>query len=123
MEAKVTEVKTTMKDKVKAAVAEAKTRVKNGIDWCVENKEFVVGAIPAAAMAVRQVTKTVNRITNNEATRTAERMKKLHYYDRRNDTYLQLRKPLTNAQKVEFDRRKAAGESATAILTSMRVLK
>lgn len=123
MEAKITETMTTIKDKIKMAAAEAKTKAVEGINWCVENKEFVAAAVPAAAVIVKQVTKTVTHIADNEATKTAERMKKLHYYDRRNDTYLQLRKPLTNAQKIEFDRRKAAGESATATLTSMRVLK
>ena len=113
----------TFKEKFDDAVQNAKAKVKEGINWCVENKEFVLAAIPAAVVTVDKVTKTVNRIASNEATRAAERMKKLHYYDRKNDTYLNLKKPMTNAQKVEFDRRKAKGESATQILSSMGLLR
>lgn len=113
----------TFKEKFDSAVHTAKAKVKECINWCVANKEFVLAAIPAAVVTVDKVTKTVNHITSNEATRTAERMKKLHYYDRKNDTYLNLKKPMTNAQKVEFDRRKAKGESATQILSSMGLLR
>lgn len=102
----------------------AKCWVKNRITdircFWADNKETIVTLVPVVVGGVT----VLARVIGKQARINQERdLKELYVWDPKLGMYYQLRKKMTNAQRLELDRRKEQGESIGNILASMKVLK
>lgn len=101
-----------------------KKKVENGIQrlWnkIVENRDTIIKVAPIVIGGFAALAKTVSRHAriHNEKV-----LKELYVWDPKLGLYWQLRKPMTNSQRLELDRRKQTGESVGNILAGMRILK
>lgn len=104
--------------------ARAKAWIRNKLndfrDWYKQNREviLVLGpiVITGATTLIRVVGKNVNLHKEKD-------LKTLYCYDRSLGHYWALRRPLTNREWIEIDRRKKNGERLADILSELKVLK
>lgn len=85
-----------VKEKVKKACNKAKEVTTTGIEWCVENKEFLAIAVPVIILGIKKVDKHLDIIKES-------RLKDCSIYDHSMGMYLVSKKPLTTAQKLDID--------------------
>lgn len=97
-----------------------RTKIQNGKEWLVRNKETVIALTPVVIGGVTTVAKAVNKRSN---LRKQEELKDEYCYDRSLGHYWRLRRPLSNKEWLEIDQRKKNGERLSDILDEMRVLK
>lgn len=97
-----------------------KSKIQQGKEWAVRNKETIVTYAPIVIPGVITVTKVVGRRIN---LRKQESIKNLYCYDRSLGHYWSLRRELSNQEWLEVDRRKRNGERLSDILADLRVLK
>lgn len=102
-----------LKEKVRA-------KIQNARDWAKRNKEAIIVLTPIAIKGITTISKAVNKRSN---LRKEETLKEEYCYDRSLGHYWRLRRPLTNTEWLEIDRRKKNGERLSDILNEMRVLK
>lgn len=88
--------------------------------WCFDNKEEILLAIPAICGLLYKGSKTIGKRVNLAE---EKRLKENYVYDRSLGHYWELRRKLTNSEWAEIERRKRNGEKLADILSSMRVLK
>lgn len=114
-------VEKTLWEKTKAKLKEAAPKVKKGAgeawEWLKENREELVKFTPFILGAIGLVKSMKPTATQSERQRIDHT-----YYDPRSGLHWQLRRPLTNAERIELERRRRLGEDAGEILSSMRVL-
>ena len=97
-----------------------KDKLHKGKCFWDENKEPIIALTPVVIGGITFLVKTISK----HARITEEKnLKELYVWDPKLGLYWQLRKKLTNTQRLELDRRRADGESMGNILASMRVLK
>ena len=96
------------------------TKIQNGKEWVVRNKEAVIALTPVIIGGVTTVTKVVGKRIN---LRKQEDLKDLYCYDRSLGHYWRLRRELSNKEWLEIDQRKKNGERLSDILSEMKVLK
>lgn len=96
------------------------TKIQNGKDWVMENKEAVIALMPVVIGGATTVTKVVGKRIN---LRKQEDLKDLYCYDRSLGHYWRLRRELSNKEWLEIDQRKRNGERLSDILSEMKVLK
>lgn len=117
-EEKFEEVKANTKETCSEVWKEAKKAGR----WIKDNPKealaIATGVLTAVGFATRGVTKLSNHIQD---TREAKDLKK-RIWNPVAGEYLYTKKPLTGAQKLEFEQRIASGESRAAILKSMGLL-
>ena len=99
--------------------AKAKCKFIAAKNWCEENKELVIAAVPALIGGFFEIVKIANKA---EARGEEKELKELYIYDRSMGHYWKLRRRLTNSEYREIERRRSEGESMGEILESMRVL-
>ena len=97
----------------------AKQKFDAAKEWCKQNKELVVAAVPALIGGAFEIIKIASKA---DAREEEKELKELYIYDRSMGHYWKLRRRLTNSEYREIERRKAEGESMGEILESMRVL-
>lgn len=97
-----------------------KEKIQSTKQWCSDNKEILVIAVPGAIGLVTTAVKAVGKSIN---TQKEERVKNEYCYDRSLGHYWELRRKLTNQEWVEIDKRKKNGERLADILDSLKVLK
>lgn len=97
-----------------------KDRLNNAIKWCSDNKEVLIIVVPVAIAGITAVAKLGGKLigTYNEKV-----LQNKSIYDHSFGTYWQLRRALTNNDRLIIDRRRAAGEKLGDILKDMRLLK
>ena len=105
--------KRTIKEKIQ-------TKLQNGKEWVMRNKETVITLTPVIIGGVTTITKVVGKRLN---LRKQEDLKDLYCYDRSLGHYWRLRRELTNKEWLEIDKRKKNGERLSDILSEMKVLK
>lgn len=88
-------------------------------EWCIQNKELVIAAVPALITGAFEIIKIASKA---DAREEEKELKELYIYDRSMGHYWKLRRRLTNSEYREIERRRAEGESMGEILESMRVL-
>jgi hypothetical protein len=89
-------------------------------EFWAENKEAIVTLTPVVVGGITVLVRVISR----KNTLTQEKnLKELYVWDPKLGMYYQLRKKMTNEQRLELDRRKEAGESIGNILFSMKLLK
>ena len=96
------------------------TKIQNGKEWVMRNKEAVITLTPVIIGGVTTITKVVGKRVN---LRKQENLKDLYCYDRSLGHYWRLRRELTNKEWIEIDTRKKNGERLSDILSEMKVLK
>lgn len=88
--------------------------------WWRENKEVVMVVAPPligiATLGIRSLAKHHNL-------KMTEELKTKYVYDPSRGFYYELKKKLTNSQRVEIARRRNCGEDLAQILMDMNVLK
>lgn len=97
-----------------------KSKIQNGKEWIVRNKEAVVALTPVVIGGITTVAKAVGKRSN---LRKEETLKDEYCYDRSLGHYWRLKRPLSNTEWLEIDRRKKDGERLSDILDEMKVLK
>ena len=110
----------TTKQKIEDARATVKQKLKEGWAWVKDNKDILIIAIPAVGGIVVGTTKVIGKAVNNHK---AERIKNTYVYDPSLGFYWPMKRALTGAEKLEFERRRNNGESTGEILRSFGVLK
>ena len=107
----------TKKDIRKQKFEEAKRKV---FGWCDRNKEWLIPLVP---LVIGGGVATV-KIAGKHANLNKEKnVKELFCYDRSLGHYWALKRRLTNAEWIDIDKRKAAGERLADILDELKVLK
>lgn len=88
-----------------------------------DNKDVLVLVVPSAVAVVSGVTKITSKAIAAHTLNKEIRFKECTIYDRSLGRYVQLRKPLTAAQALTIEERRANGEKLHLILEDMRLLK
>ena len=96
------------------------TKIQNGKEWIMRNKEAVITITPVVIGGVTTIVKVVGKRNN---LRKQETLKDLYCYDRSLGHYWRLRRELSNKEWLEIDQRKKNGERLSDILSEMKVLK
>lgn len=96
--------------------AKAKEKWEWGKEWCSDHKEEIIIFGPPLIAGTVAVAKGISR--NHQIKLENERRGK-QVWDPQNGTYLNLRKPLTNSEKMELDARRRSGMSVTEALWAM----
>lgn len=122
MENQVVEKKTfweTVKEKAHAAKEKAVELGKATVEWCKENPEAalaITGLVAAAGRAViREGVKARDEKRENDH-------RERYIYDRSLGMYWELKRPMTTAERCEFQRLKDEGYRTGDILRSMKLL-
>lgn len=106
------EILTTVGSKTKKALA-------SGWSFVKENREDLVVLVPLGVAAISGLKKATQKTTAD-----SERYRIDHtYYDPRTGRHWELRRKMTNYERMELEERQAAGELTGRILESMRLLK
>lgn len=108
-------------EKTKEKLKEAAPKIKKGAgeawEWLKDNREELVKFTPFILGAIGLVKSLKPTATQTERERIDHT-----YYDPRTGLHWQLRRPLSNDERMELERRRRLGEDAGDILSSMRVL-
>lgn len=88
--------------------------------WWQENKEVVMVIAPPAIGAGTLLIKVISR---RHRLHMEEQLKTKMIYDPSRGFYYELKKKLSNAQRIEIARRRNQGEDLARILLDMNVLK
>lgn len=108
------------REKVNAWKGKAKTTICEGVYWCEQHMEIVTIVVPVAGIAVGQVCKSVARTA---AIKQDDRKRNLEVWDPVNGFRWQLKRKMTNNEKLILDSRHRNGESIGDILYDMKLLK
>lgn len=106
--------------KRRALKEKAMLKIQNGKEWLDRNKETLITLVPIIVGGVATVVKVVGKRCNLNK---EEVLKDEYCYDRSLGHYWRLKRPLSNKEWLEIDRRKKDGERLSDILDNMRVLK
>ena len=96
-----------------------KDALASGWNFVKENREDLVVLVPLGVAAVTGLKKATQKTTTD-----SERYRIDHtYYDPHTGRHWELRRKMTNYERMELEERQAAGELTGRILESMRILK
>lgn len=109
-------------DKIEEVRYKAKVTGENVVTWARENPESAVTVLAIAGGAIGLATKIVKFIRPSAAEMHERRMDKT-YYDPSTGMHWDLKRNLTNKDRIEIMDRKRGGEFTEDILRDMRVLK
>ncbi len=103
--------------------AKAKRKAKTVIDKaCAFTKAHPEIVLPVTAAVIKLIFKGVDEYISVSRVNRLVDTNLRHFYDRRTNMHYYCRKTPTNYQRLEAERRYAAGESYGEILMSMRLL-
>ena len=92
-------------------------------NWIRNNKETLAIVIPVVGVSIKGTAKIIKGISKNVALSQEKQLKEKFIYDRSLGKYLELKKPLTNAQMKSILERKDNGEKLGSILQNMNLLR
>lgn len=96
-----------------------KEALASGWKFVKENREDLVVLVPLGVAAVTGLKKAAQKTTTD-----SERWRIDHtYYDPHTGRHWELRRKMSNRERMELEERQAAGELTGHILESMRILK
>lgn len=91
--------------------------------WVVKHP-VEAGTIATATATIASIGyKSTNKIASKIANAHEEKARKRRFYDPSKWNWVKTKRELTGREMAEFDRRRAKGESVSAILASMGILK
>lgn len=114
------EAKETIRLKIEQAKWRASGKLRKAARWVEDNKEVVVTVAPVCIAVGGAGIKALNKHVN---LKKQTDLKDLYCYDNRLGHYWRLRRPPSNHEWLEIDRRKRNGEPLADILAELRVLK
>lgn len=106
--------------KKESLLEKGKQKVHKGVEWCKENKEFVVAMTPILLAGGFDLVKLIARQKRMSEERY---LKEQMIYDRSKGHYVETKRKLKQREWAEFDRRRDEGESVSSILEDMRLLR
>lgn len=108
------------KKEIQDAAAE---KIQKASNWVRRNQDVLKVTIPAAAVGLGSITKTVRSISHKRAVDRDIRDRRTRFYDHQLGCYWHVKRPLRTDELLAVKRRKAAGESYGDIFQSMKLLK
>lgn len=112
-------VEETIADKAKRLLEKAKAKAKPATDYLREHPREAL----AGAAAILALSKTAKSLFGKSSTEKRQDTVLHQYYDPKTGLHWQLRRPLTNGERIELMRRKRNGEFVEDILDDFGVLK
>ena len=117
-------MKESTKDKIKlkrdSVLNWVKTKKEDTKQWVAENKGLLIFLTP---IVVGAVGKAINNAGKQRNLREEARIKETYCYDNRLGMYWELRRPMSNYERLIFEERKSNGYSIGQILNEMNLLK
>lgn len=110
------------KEKVRDKWERAKIGVSNARRWVAEHPQETVAIALGTATIIGSAAKGGVAVSREIRRVTEDRDERLRVWDPVNGIYLYTKRPMTGAQKLEFSRRAADGESRAEILQDMKIL-
>lgn len=112
------------KIRAKNAVRDISEKVKDGIQWVIENPEKAATLASIAAVATGGTTKLIKTVNRNVTQKAIEREKRTRIYDRSMNAYIYTKRPLTSEQ-INFinNERRRTGKRTSEILYEMGLLR
>ena len=117
------ELKSELNAKWTGFTIKTKVKAREVYYWCRDHKEEAAFIATTGVAVIGAVGKAAKRIDRKIDLKREQDLKDLYVYDRSLGIYHELRRKLRPSEVLEIDRRRAAGESMTYILSSMRLLK
>ena len=117
------ELKSELNAKWTGFTIKTKVKAREVYYWCRDHKEEAAFIATTGVAVIGAVGKAAKRIDRKIDLKRERDLKDLYVYDRSLGIYHELRRKLRPSEVLEIDRRRAAGESMTYILSSMRLLK
>lgn len=116
----------TTKEKIRDTYEEvrdkAKVKTKEACDFVKDNWQTILAVSAAAIPVATGAVKLVKSLKGSAAERHEDRMKNC-YYDPSTGLHWDLKRDLTNSERIELMSRKRNGEYTERILQDMRLLK
>ena len=114
--------KETVKSKFEDLKAKAARKGRKVVQWCSENKELLIVAVPAGAGLLKSGMNVYSKHRAKVNLKQEKELQELYVYDRSLGMYHRLNKPLTTNQALEIERRRGDGEKMVQILRSMKLV-
>lgn len=119
---KLEQIKIDAKYRFNEFKASARFKVQKAKDWIVNNKEFLIVATPIAIGAVAESRKVISQIGTNANRRKEQNHRDYDVWDPSAGIHIHCKRKMTNAERIEFSRRHANGESTVYILQDMGLI-
>ena len=110
----------TFTEKAEAFKSKAKMKFEGAKQWCSDNKEILVIAIPAGLAFLGKTVKSVNRMQER---RYDYKERYLQVWDPATRQHVKLRRELKPSEQLELSQRNQDGERLTDILFDMGLAK
>lgn len=100
-----------------------KRKVDDACQWIRMNKDVIILATPIVCTVIGGTTKVASKMIQQHNLNKEIDFKQRTIYDHSLGRYVELRRPLTAAQALTIEERRAQGEKLHTILDSMGLLK
>lgn len=111
-----------LKDKLNEAKEKVSEKASEAINWAKNNWQAVLAGAAVAIPLATSAVKLVKSLKGSAADRHEERMKNC-YYDPSTGLHWDLKRMLSNSERIELMKRKRDGEYTEDILMDMKLLK
>lgn len=111
-----------LKDKLNEAKEKVSEKAGEAINWTKENWQAVLAGAAVAIPLATSAVKLVKSLKGSAADKHEERMKNC-YYDPSTGLHWDLKRMLSNSERIELMQRKRDGEYTEDILMDMKLLK
>lgn len=111
-----------LKDKLNEAKEKVSEKASEAINWTKDNWQAVLAGAAVAIPLATSAVKLVKSLKGSAADRHEDRMKNC-YYDPSTGLHWDLKRMLSNSERIELMQRKRDGEYTEDILMDMKLLK
>ena len=111
-----------LKDKLNEAKEKVSEKASEAINWTKDNWQAVLAGAAVAIPLATSAVKLVKSLKGSAADKHEERMKNC-YYDPSTGLHWDLKRMLSNSERIELMQRKRDGEYTEDILMDMKLLK
>ena len=111
-----------LKDKLNEAKEKVSEKASEAINWTKDNWQAVLAGAAVAIPLATSAVKLVKSLKGSAADKHEERMKNC-YYDPSTGLHWDLKRMLSNSERIELMKRKRDGEYTEDILMDMKLLK
>ena len=111
-----------LKDKLNEAKVKISEKASEAINWTKDNWQAVLAGAAVAIPLATSAVKLVRSLKGSAADKHEERMKNC-YYDPSTGLHWDLKRMLSNSERIELMKRKRDGEYTEDILMDMKLLK
>lgn len=111
-----------LKDKLNEAKEKVSEKASEAINWTKDNWQAVLAGAAVAIPLATSAVKLVKSLKGSASDRHEDRMKNC-YYDPSTGLHWDLKRMLSNSERIELMKRKRDGEYTEDILMDMKLLK